>query len=151
MQRRAGRPAPCSACAASRCLWQDGCALMGYSTGRKPWKSEPYQEVPDEIKLARGKLFYFGVLIVFMFAILSVQLARIQLVQGDKYKARAETNRLREIPLIPQRGLIFDRNGQPLVENRPTFAAAVVAADLPKSKETEITIQLQEITGVPAG
>jgi penicillin-binding protein 2 len=124
---------------------------MGYSTGRKPWKSEPYQEVPDEIKLARGKLFYFAVLIVFLFAILSVQLARIQLVQGDKYRARAETNRLREIPLIPQRGLIFDRNGQPLVENRPTFAAAVVAADLPKSKETEITIQLQEITGVPAG
>lgn len=124
---------------------------MGYSTGRKPWKSEPYQEVPDELKLARGKLFYFGVLIVFMFAILSVQLARIQLVQGDKYKARAETNRLREIPLMPQRGLIFDRNGQPLVENRPTFSAAIVAADLPKSKETEITIQLQEITGVPAG
>jgi penicillin-binding protein 2 len=124
---------------------------MGFSTGRKPWKSEPYQEVPDELKLARSKLFYFSVLIVFLFAILSVQLARIQLVNGDKYKARAETNRLREVPLIPQRGLIFDRNGQPLVENRPSFAAAVVAADLPKSKETEITIQLQEITGVPAG
>src|SRR5262245_54403168 len=119
---------------------------MGYSTGRKPWKSEPYQEVPDELKLARGKVFYFGAVVVLMLAFLPVQLAGFQLVQGEKYKPRAEPNRLRETPLIRQRGLIFDRPGQPLVENRPTFAAAVVAADLPKSKETDITIQLQEIT-----
>src|SRR4051794_5967938 len=117
---------------------------MGFSTGRKPWKSEPYQEVPDELKLARGKVLYFGLLIIFLFAVLSVQLARIQLINGDKYRLRAETNRLREIPLIPQRGLFFDRNGLPLVENRPTFAAAVVAADLPEAQETDITIRLQE-------
>ena len=92
---------------------------MGYQTGRKPWKSEPFQqEVPDELQSSRQKLFYFGLLIVVLFAILTIQLARMQLVNGATYRLRAETNRLRELPLIPQRGLIFDRNGVPLVENR---------------------------------
>src|SRR5581483_4381255 len=125
---------------------------MGYQTGRKPWKSEGYEpEVPDVLAASKSKLFYFGLLVVVMFAILTIQLARMQLVNGKEYQARAENNRLREIPILPQRGLIFDRTGVPLVENRPTYAAAVVAADLPKSRETEISITLQEMTGVPAG
>ena len=63
----------------------------------------------------------------------------MQLVNGDKYSLRAETNRLREVPILPTRGLIYDRNGVPLVENRASFAAAVVAADVPEERETEIS------------
>jgi penicillin-binding protein 2 len=75
----------------------------------------------------------------------------MQLVDGEKYRLRAETNRLRLVPIMPARGLIYDRNGAPLVANRPTFAAAVVAADLPKERETEITVKLQEMLRIPAG
>ncbi len=64
------------------------------------------------------KIFYFGLLVILLFGILTIQLARMQLVNGDKYQARAETNRLRQEPILPTRGLIYDRNGQPLVENR---------------------------------
>ena len=124
---------------------------MGYTTGRKPWRSEPYQEAPDELKSAKQKLFYFGLVIVVVFGVLTIQLARMQLVNGATYKARAEHNRLRIIPILPQRGLVFDRNGAPLVENKPTYAAAVVAADLPKPQETSITIALQNLINVPAG
>ena len=35
------------------------------------------------------------------------------------------------MPILPARGLIYDRNGVPLVENQASFAAAVVAADIP--------------------
>ncbi len=62
-----------------------------------------------------------------------------------------KTNRLRQVALTPPRGLIYDRNGVPLVENRASFAAAVVAADVPREQETAITLALQELTGVPAG
>lgn len=124
---------------------------MGFSTGRKPWRSEPISEATDEARAVRQKLILFAVLVVFVFGVLTLQLARMQLLKGNDYRLRAETNRLRQVPIIPTRGLVFDRNGVPLVENRASFAAAVVAADVPKERETEISIALQELTGVPAG
>ncbi len=126
-----------------------------YSTKRKPWRSEPWrseeQDASDDRRSIHTKIFYFALLIFVVFGVLTIQLARMQLVNGEKYRLRAETNRLRELPLIPARGLIYDRNGIPLVENKATFAAAVVAADLPQTRETDITVALQEMINVPAG
>ncbi|MPZ50576.1 MAG: penicillin-binding protein 2 [Dehalococcoidia bacterium] len=138
---------------------------MGYSTGRRPWRSEPwrgedYREA-EASAAVKQKVFFFALLVIFVFGILTLQLARLQLVNGEKYRLRAENNRLRQAPIIPTRGLIYDRNGVTLVENRATFAAAVVAADIPELDVTaspsecagrcqEITIALQELTGVPA-
>ena len=129
---------------------------------RKPWSSEPFREPADEEGAARQKIIYFGLLVLLMFGILSVQLARMQLIKGETYTARAETNRLRLEITLPPRGLIYDRNGVPLVENIPSYAAALVAADVPDlDASTEpptcterckaIVIELQEVTGVPAG
>jgi penicillin-binding protein 2 len=124
---------------------------MGYSTGRRPWRSEPYTREGEETQASKHKVFYFGLVIIIAFGILTLQLARLQLVRGPEFQQRAEQNRLRREAVIPTRGLVFDRNGLPLVENKAGFAAAVVAADIPEERETEISIALQEILGVPAG
>ncbi|MGE0058005.1 MAG: penicillin-binding transpeptidase domain-containing protein, partial [Dehalococcoidia bacterium] len=139
---------------------------MGYNTGRKPWRSEPWrrEEYNSDVESSyavKQKIYLFGLAIFVMFGILALQLARMQIVNGNKYEARAETNRLREVPILPVRGLIYDRNGVPLVENRASFAAAVVAADIPDinlsssppscpDRCQQISIALQELTGVPA-
>ncbi len=129
--------------------------MGGFSTGRKPWKSEPWRgETPSNQEASysvRRRVLFFGIVIVFMFGILTLQLARMQLIDGAKYRQRAENNRLRETAILPVRGLIYDRNGVPLVENKATFAAAVVAADVPKERQSDIALQLQELTGIPAG
>ena len=44
---------------------------------------------------------------------------RLQLIDGDHYQQRAALNQLRIEPVIPSRGLIYDRNGVPVVENVP--------------------------------
>ena len=135
---------------------------MGFQTGRRPWSSDPLSPEADERRAVREKIFYFGLLVIVLFGILTIQLARLQLVNGDKYEARAETNRLRQEAILPTRGLIYDSTGQPLVQNRASFAAAVVAADIPDVDTTgevpacrdrclDITIALQNFTGVPAG
>lgn len=135
---------------------------MGFQTGRRPWTSDPMSPEGDERRAVREKIFYFGLLVILLFGILTIQLARLQLVNGDKYSARAETNRLRQEAILPTRGLIYDSTGQPLVENRAAFAAAVVAADIPdidysgeanvcRERCLNITIALQNFTGVPAG
>ncbi len=120
---------------------------MGYQTGRRPWSSDPLTPENDESRGVREKIFYFGLLVILLFGILTIQLARIQLVNGDKYSLRAETNRLRQEPIPPTRGLIYDRDGTPLVENRASFAAAIVAADVPEGEESRISIALQNLTG----
>ena len=123
---------------------------MGYQTGRRPWSSEPLTPESDESRGVREKIFYFGLLVILLFGILTIQLARLQLVNGDKYSLRSETNRLRQEPISPTRGLIYDRDGTPLVENRASFAAAIVAADVPDGEETRISIAVQNFTGRPA-
>lgn len=85
-----------------------------------------------------------------LFGVLAVQLARMQIVDHASYSSRAEANRLRMIPELPARGLIYDRNGVQLVENQPIFSAAIVPADVPKDKFLPIVAEVSSITGVPA-
>jgi len=87
-------------------------------------------------------------LIVLLFGMLVLQLARMQIVDHDSYNAQAESNRFRTIPVLPARGLIYDRNGEQLVSNRPVFSAAVVPADVPHDQLLPVVAGLAEITGV---
>ena len=129
---------------------------MARNDRRKPWKSEPWRsetstDASESDHSIRQRITLFGFAVILLFGILTLQLARLQLANGSEYKQRAETNRLREVPLIPVRGLIYDRNGVALVENRASYGAGIVAADVPEEQQTQITIVLQELTGVPAG
>ena len=84
------------------------------------------------------------------FAVLTVQLARLQLIHGGDFSQRAQLNQLRIEPALPSRGLIYDRNGVPVVENVPGFSAVVVAADVPRERTLEIAGALEDLLGVPA-
>jgi penicillin-binding protein 2 len=61
------------------------------------------------------------------FALLIGAFFRTQILQHDKYQLRAETNRLRAIPLEPPRGAILDRKGEIIAENLPGFAVKLLA------------------------
>jgi penicillin-binding protein 2 len=63
----------------------------------------------------------------FAFAILIGAFFRTQILQHDKYQLRAETNRLRAIPLEPPRGAILDWKGEVVAENLPGFAVKLLA------------------------
>ena len=52
---------------------------------------------------------------------------RTQVVQHDKFQLKAETNRLRPIPLTPPRGSILDRNGRIIAENVPGYSVKLLA------------------------
>ena len=45
------------------------------------------------------------------FALLGLRFVYLQLVQHDYYRTKAEDNRISVVPLVPNRGLILDRNG----------------------------------------
>jgi penicillin-binding protein 2 len=73
-----------------------------------------------------------------MFGILALQLVNMQVIKGDEYKERSAINALREAPLIPARGLIYDRNMRPLVQNSARFTATIVPGDLPERGEAGV-------------
>lgn len=56
-----------------------------------------------------------------LLGLLGVRLYYLQIVRGDYYSDRAESQRVRLIPIPAPRGAIFDRNGKLLVDSRPTY------------------------------
>jgi penicillin-binding protein 2 len=61
------------------------------------------------------------------FLVLSGAFFRTQILQHDKFQLKAETNRLRPIPLAPPRGAIFDRHGEIIAENVPGYSVKLLA------------------------
>ena len=65
------------------------------------------------------------------FLVFCFRLYSLQIVSGATYQEQAAVNRLREIDTYAPRGVIYDRNGEILARNRPSFVIAVTPADLP--------------------
>ena len=119
---------------------------MRLPDNRRRWRSRSQELRPGE--LFQRRFLLLKALIVLLFGMLVLQLARMQIVDHDSYNAQAESNRFRTIPVLPARGLIYDRNGEQLVSNRPVFSAAVVPADVPDDQLLPVVAGLAEITGV---
>ena len=51
---------------------------------------------------------------------------RLQVLQHDEYQTRSEANRIKPRPVVPARGLIFDREGKLLADNVPAYRLEVV-------------------------
>ena len=107
-----------------------------------------------ELRNLQRDLYYFrlrltvaGSIALLLFLILLTRFAYLQVVQHDHYKTLAEQNRISIVPLVPNRGLILDRNGVPLAHNYTAFTLEIIPSKI-KSLEQTITqlSSLMEIT-----
>ncbi|MDP2857105.1 MAG: penicillin-binding protein 2 [Bacillota bacterium] len=64
-----------------------------------------------------------------VFTFLGGRLAYLQIAQGGTYSKLSEGNRIRLIPLPAPRGVIYDRNGKPVVTARPAYSVSLVVMD----------------------
>ncbi|HSV41032.1 MAG TPA: penicillin-binding protein 2, partial [Nocardioidaceae bacterium] len=71
------------------------------------------------------RLGVLQVLVLTLFATLFARLWYLQVMAGDTYQARAESQSVREIVQQPARGLIVDDMGRPLVANRTSWVVTV--------------------------
>jgi penicillin-binding protein 2 len=51
-------------------------------------------------------------------------------LEGGKFQQLSDKNRIRVRPVAAPRGILFDRNGLPLVDNRPAFTLSLVAREM---------------------
>jgi penicillin-binding protein 2 len=72
-------------------------------------------------------------LIVF-FVILGLRLFQLQVLGRSVYHQKSENNHVRQIPAPASRGLVLDRNGRVLVDNRPSYSLYIVPYEFRKNR-----------------
>ncbi|HEX2918751.1 MAG TPA: penicillin-binding protein 2 [Edaphobacter sp.] len=73
-------------------------------------------------KLPVGKLHVSQYIVAAVLLILSIGLWRLEVVSADNFRALAEANRIRKVPVMAPRGRLFDRDGRLLVDNYPSVS-----------------------------
>jgi penicillin-binding protein 2 len=80
-----------------------------------------------EADLARFRIRVFAVslMVLVCFVLLGIRLFYLQVVRHDDLRAQAESNRTSIVPIVPNRGLIVDRNGVVLANNYSAYTLEI--------------------------
>ncbi len=109
---------------------------MQYKKNKKP---DGLQLVNWELTEAIVFQRQYTILLGIMFLVMLVYVARmwhLQVLEGAKYRYQSENNRIRLEDIPSPRGIIFDRNGAPLVENRPAYHLQLIREDVENMEQT---------------
>jgi penicillin-binding protein 2 len=79
-----------------------------------------------ETRLFRSRATFGLVVIVLGTVLLLARYTWLQVVAHEEFSARSNSNRVRVIPVAPNRGLIYDRRGRPLAENLLAYRLELV-------------------------
>lgn len=103
---------------------------------------------------SRLRLVVVQALVFSLFATLFVRLYYLQVVSGERYTAQAADQSVRDIVVQPQRGLIVDDMGRPLVTNRTAWVVSVdrgMLAKMGEGQQDKLVERLAQVSGVRAG
>lgn len=77
------------------------------------------------------RVIVLALLILALFVTFGKRLWYLQFAQGEYYRSLADRQRLKTVDIPTARGIIYDRNGTPLVRNIPSFKVTIIPANLP--------------------
>ncbi len=83
------------------------------------------------------------IIIVILVSILIANLYHLQIVRHEDYQTRSNDNRIKLVPIPPNRGIIYDRNGIPLALNREFYQLEIIPEKI--SNLTELLTQLRDV------
>ena len=105
------------------------------------------RNVEQEVGRFHLRLLAAGLFVLFAFGLLTARLVYLQVYKHDELSTQAENNRISVVPIVPNRGLIVDRNGIVLANNYSAYTLEITRS---KVDDLEGTIdrlsQLVEIT-----
>ncbi|MHA7840945.1 MAG: penicillin-binding protein 2 [Gammaproteobacteria bacterium] len=91
-----------------------------------------------EIKLFSFRLLLVSLLILILTAVLLSRLVYLQVEKHAHYTTLSQQNQLNLVPIPPTRGLIYDRNGILLAQNKPVFNLDIIPSKLTQDVDTTI-------------
>ncbi len=83
------------------------------------------RNVEAELQRFRARVLVVGVVVLVCFALLAARLVVLQVLRHDDLRAQAESNRTAIVPIVPNRGLIVDRNGVVLASNYSAYTLEI--------------------------
>ena len=96
------------------------------------------RNVEVDLRHFRDRVLVASLLMLFAFFLLSVRLVYLQVVRHDDLSEQAESNRTAIVPIVPNRGLILDRNGVVLATNYSAYTLEIMPS---KVANIEATIE----------
>jgi penicillin-binding protein 2 len=94
---------------------------------------------------SRLRLVVVQALVLALFATLLVRLWYLQVASGDDYRAKAASQSVREVVVQPDRGLIVDDQGRPLVANRSSWVVSLDRTTVGRLSEDDQDILLTRV------
>ncbi len=91
---------------------------------------QPNAPRPKPWQLPAWRLVVFCVVVVAALAALLVRLVEVQLIDGERYRAAAQANQIRLIPVAAPRGMIFDQHGRVIARSRPSFVVGLIPSEV---------------------
>jgi len=85
-------------------------------------------------------------LLAFLFLILISRYYYLMIVFHEKYAERATANHIRAIPVLASRGVIYDRDGNIIVDNAPSYSVSVIPFEI--RQQPQSLARLSNIMGV---
>jgi penicillin-binding protein 2 len=94
-------------------------------------------------------VFLLALVTVIMLGGFGLRLFQLQVVNGDRNRELADTNRIRLVPKRPARGTIFDRNGKILAGSRLSHTVSIWPIALPRDQWPMVVERLSIVLSIP--
>jgi penicillin-binding protein 2 len=89
-------------------------------------RGRPLKDAFLESRLLQRRITLSMILVVLLAGLLLLRYTWLQVVSHDEFSTRSISNRVRLVPVAPNRGLIYDRRGRLIAENLPAYRLEIV-------------------------
>jgi penicillin-binding protein 2 len=105
------------------------------------------RNVAADLARFKRRVIVIGMVVLFAFSLLGARLVYLQVVRHDDLAEQAESNRTAIVPVVPNRGLILDRNGIVLASNYSAYTLEITPSKVGDVEETiESLTQVLEVS-----
>ncbi len=94
------------------------------------------RNVEADLARFRARILVATLIVVACFAVLAARLSYLQIVRHEDLKEQAENNRTAIVPIVPNRGLILDRNGIVLATNYSAYTLEITPSKVANTDQT---------------
>ncbi|EAR62983.1 penicillin-binding protein 2 [Neptuniibacter caesariensis] len=92
--------------------------------------AERLKDHSKESRTFRFRATLAFIVVVLMLCVLAGRMYYLQVVEHERFSAMSEDNRVQLQPVPPTRGLIYDRNGILLADNRPSYSVTLLKEEM---------------------
>jgi penicillin-binding protein 2 len=101
----------------------------------------------DEQRLFNRRAWTGFLIITLLMLVLLSRYVWLQVIAFDSFSTRSESNRVSVRPVVPNRGIIYDRRGRVIAENQPAYRLEIIPEKVP-GKAAGLEALLDELSGL---